>query len=190
MSTLKATVTYIRSFLEDKQVASVTPSSDYCVRKLCERIDFSSARKIVEYGPGTGVFTSSILARLHESAHLYAFETNGRFVETLRELPFTNWTLFHETVEEMESKLPDDVFGSADYVVSGIPFSFMNDATRYRIFELTKAALKPGGSFLAYQTPGHMEEPLMKTFGNVDKDLCLRNIPPYYIYESVKTHSK
>lgn len=187
MSTLKTTVTYIRSFLDDKKVASVTPSSRYCVKKLCDRLNYDEAKTVIEYGPGTGVFTSELLKRLDKEAHLYAFETNERFVHKLKELHFDNWTLFESSVELIKDRLPESVFGKADYVISGIPFSFMDEELKYKIFDATKQVLKPGGSFLAYQTPGHMEDPLMKTFGNVDKELCLRNIPPYYIYESVKT---
>jgi len=187
MSLFKSTATFIRSFIEDTKVASVTPSSNYCVEKLCEKIDFEEARAIIEYGPGTGVFTKEILNQMHENAHLYAFETNERFVEELEALGFLNWTLFHSSVEDLKERMPDEAYGNIDYVVSGIPFSFMNNDTKEKILDLTKRVLKPGGSFLAYQTPGHMEDPMMKNFGNVEKELCLRNVPPYYIYESVKT---
>jgi phospholipid N-methyltransferase len=49
----------------------------------------------------------------------------------------------------------------------------------------TKDILKSEGSFLAYQTSGHLKEPLTEAFGNFTTEFCWRNIPPYYIYESV-----
>lgn len=184
MSFVKGTFTYLKSFIKDRDVASVTPSSKFCVRKLNAHIDFTSVKTLIEYGPGTGIFTKSLLEHLPEDGKLYAFETNALFIEKLEHIDDPRLTVFHHSVEEMLTLLPEDVIGTADHVISGIPFSFFDWELKISIMEKTRSVLKNGGSFLAYQTPGHMEEPLMHVFGNVEKDLCWRNIPPYYIYES------
>lgn len=185
MSFVKGTFTYLKSFIKDRDVASVTPSSKFCVRKLNAHINFESTKTIIEYGPGTGIFTKSLLEHLPEDGRLFAFETNDLFIEKLNHINDPRFHLFHNSVEDMLELLPADVIGSADHVVSGIPFSFFDWELKISIMEKTKTVLRNGGSFLAYQTPGHMEEPLTHVFGNVEKDLCWRNIPPYYIYESV-----
>lgn len=184
MSFIKGTFTYLKSFIKDRDVASVTPSSKYCVEKLCAHIDFSRTKTIVEYGPGTGIFTHSLLEHLPEDGTLYAFETNELFIDKLSHISDPRFKVFHNSVEEMLDLLPKGVVGSVDHIVSGIPFSFFDWDLKIGIMKNTQLALKEGGSFLAYQTPGHMEEPLLEVFGNVKKDLCWRNIPPYYIYES------
>ncbi len=46
-------------------IGTITPSSKKLAKRVMERIDFSSAETIVEYGPGTGVFTKEIIASIH-----------------------------------------------------------------------------------------------------------------------------
>jgi phospholipid N-methyltransferase len=186
MSFIKGTFTYLKSFLQDRDVASVTPSSKYCVEKLCSHIDFSNTKYLVEYGPGTGIFTKTLLDRLPKDSRLFAFETNDLFVEELSNIDDERFVLFHDSVEHLPELLPEEVMGNVDHVISGIPFSFFNWELKIKIMSQTMNSLSETGSFLAYQTPGHMKEPLLEVFKNVETDLCWRNIPPYYIYESFK----
>lgn len=50
------TITYLKNFVRDRNVASITPTSAIGVKKVCSKIDFHKPSVIVEYGPGTGVF--------------------------------------------------------------------------------------------------------------------------------------
>ena len=45
-----------------RKIGAVAPSSRCLSRKMMKPIDFSSAEVIVEYGPGTGSFTSELIA--------------------------------------------------------------------------------------------------------------------------------
>jgi Phospholipid N-methyltransferase len=47
-------------------------------------IDFSKVKCIVEFGPGTGVFTREILKRLNDDAQIIIFETNPSFYQKLK----------------------------------------------------------------------------------------------------------
>lgn len=183
---LKGTITFLKSFAGDKDVASITPSSKYCVRKLCEKIDFTTTKTIVEYGGGTGVFTKYILSQMRDDAHLYVFETNDNFYNKLIEIKDPRVTIFHESVEEMLNLLPKEVIGNVDHIISGIPFSFFNWNLKIRILDKTIKSLQNEGSFLAYQTSGHLKKPLMEVFNNYNTTFCWKNIPPYFIYEAVK----
>ncbi|MGK7369247.1 MAG: hypothetical protein ACNS64_03445, partial [Candidatus Halalkalibacterium sp. M3_1C_030] len=70
--------------------------------------------------------------------------------------------------------------------ISGIPFSFLDDEQRKSILEQSKNILKDGGGFLAYQTSGHLKEPLENIFGNVETEWEWRNIPPMTVYRAFK----
>lgn len=183
---MKGTITFLKSFIQDKDVASITPSSKYCIRKLSEHIHFPEVKYIVEYGGGTGVFTKHFLNNLPEDAHVFVFETNERFYEKLSAIDDDRLTVFHESVEESLNLLPNDVIGKVDHVVSGIPFSFFDWDLKVSILNKTYRTLKTNGSFLAYQTSGHLKKPLSAVFGNYSTDFCWRNVPPYFIYESIK----
>lgn len=183
---MRGTLTFLKSFISDKDVASITPSSRYCVKKLCNKIDFSNARIFIEYGGGTGVFTKYMLSQMTPDSQLFVFETNEKFYQLLSEIEDPRLQLFNHSVEDILDLLPAGVVGSADHIISGIPFSFFNWELKIDILNKTLQTLKAKGSFLAYQTSGHLKKPLLHSFGNYTTDFCWKNIPPYFIYEAVK----
>lgn len=184
---MKGTLAFLKSFATDKDVASITPSSMYCVRKLCEHINFDKTKLIIEYGGGTGVFTKYFLQQMRPDARLFVFETNDNFFhEKLKVIDDERLTVFHESVEDIQNLIPEDLLGQADHVVSGIPFSFFNWDLKIDILQKTHRVLNEDGSFLAYQTSGHLKKPLNEVFGNYSTTFCWKNIPPYFIYEAKK----
>ncbi len=182
-----STLTYLKSFFKDKDVASVTPTSKYCVEHVCRPIDFSRDITIVEYGAGAGVFADYLLSKMTSGSTLIMFETNEHLFEKLKEIDDQRVQLYNKSVERVDQWLDKDLIGKVDYIISGIPFSFLSEATRNEILTKSKFILKPVGSFLAFQTSGHLKEPLYETFGNVYTEWEWRNIPPMTVYKAVKT---
>lgn len=181
-----STLAYIRSFFMDKDVASVTPTSRFCIRTVCKPIDFTKDIKIVEYGAGAGVFSKYVLDRMTPGSELFLFETNELLYKKLLEISDKRVHFFRRSVEQVSDLLDDEIIGSIDYIISGIPFSFLNEHQKDSILAQSKEILKPGGKFLAYQTSGHLKEPLSKTFGNVETEWEWRNIPPMTVYRAFK----
>ncbi len=64
------TIVYLKNMFRDKQVASFTPTSIFGIKKVCDKIDFNKRNVIVEYGPGTGVFTRYLLDNLTPDSKL------------------------------------------------------------------------------------------------------------------------
>jgi phospholipid N-methyltransferase len=181
------TITYLKSFFKDKDVASVTPTSKFCVRRVCEPIDFLKDITVLEYGAGAGVFSKYLLRQMTSSSRLYLFETNGLLFEKLREeIDDKRVSFYDQSVERVLELIPHDLIGEVDYIVSGIPFSFLDEKAKLSVLEQSHKLLKKGGKFLAYQTSGHLKEPLRKVFGNVSTEFEIRNIPPMTVYEAVK----
>lgn len=181
-----STLAYLKSFFKDKDVASVTPTSRFCIRSVCKPIDFSRDIILVEYGAGSGVFSRYLLRNMTPDSRLYLFETNKILFEKLCEIDDPRVSFFDESVEYVNSLLPDEVIGNTDYIISGIPFSFLDEGTVSSILHQSYKLLSEGGKFLAYQTSGHLEDSLEETFGNVKTEWEWRNIPPMTIYESEK----
>jgi phospholipid N-methyltransferase len=183
------TIAYLKTLLKDRDVASVTPSSKYAVKRVLDRISFDTCQIIVEYGPGLGVFTAEILKRMSENCLLITIEKNQKFVEKL-ELNFNDSRLkvisgsAEEILEHVKEK-------SVDAVVSGIPFSLIDPFCREKILQNTAKALKSDGRFLTYQVfppPASMDKflrkPLEKEFELLEREYEFRNVPPLRIYES------
>lgn len=167
-------------------MASVTPTSRFCVQTVCKPIDFSKDLNIVEYGAGTGVFSKYLLKNMTLNSNLYLFETNDILYKKLLEIKNQRVDFFRKSVEYVTELLDDELIGNVDYIISGIPFSFLDDEQRKSILEQSKNILKDGGGFLAYQTSGHLKEPLENIFGNVETEWEWRNIPPMTVYRAFK----
>lgn len=182
------TLSYIKNFLQDKDVAAVTPSSRFLVRRVCDWIDFSRDCTIVEYGPGDGVFSEYILEHMSDGSELVLIEANENFVDDLNDLVRGDdrATVVHDRAERVMDILEAHDIDAAHYVVSGIPFSFLDDDTRTELIVQTREVLIDSGKFLVYQNYNHMEDPLREHFPAVAKEYEIRNIPPMYAYEAKK----
>ncbi len=186
------TLAYIRNFITDRYIASVTPTSIYGVRRVCRKIDFAASRVLVEFGPGTGVFTRYLLERIHPEAQLILIERNPNFAEILRRA-FGNSrvAVVNDSAANVLTILRERGGFPADYILSGIPFSFFPEELRSQIISRSHSALRPGGKFLAYQTfyqsPAHLRGPLETFFGPIRVEYEMRNIPPLSIYEAIRT---
>jgi len=186
-----STINYIKCFLRDKNVASITPTSPFGVKRVCKKIDFSRASVIVEYGPGAGVFTEYLLSRMRPSAHLVLIERNQDMVKCLKK-SFRNERvhIFNDSAENVGTLINGHLPGKPEYVISGIPFSYIDPQIRHDIIRQTHEVLAENGKFLAYQTfcqkDDHLFVHLEHYFRKVKSEFELLNIPPMRIYEAVK----
>ncbi len=186
LNSVMSTLSYIKNFLTDKNVASITPSSAACVKHVCKKIDFSRSVIIFEYGPGTGVFSRYLLDHMTPDSKLILIELNTNFADKLREIDDPRVNVFDDSAAEVGEIAKSLGIDNADYIISGIPFSFLEEPDKLDVLKQTYELLKTGGGFLAYQTSGHLKDPIRKIFGKVHTELELLNIPPMLIYEAIK----
>ncbi len=185
------TFTYLKAFIKDKNVASVTPTSGVCVKRLCSKINFDQTDLIVEYGPGTGVFSNFLLKNMKNDARLILIERNKDFGSILqRKLHDPRVIVVNDSAENVLETLRACKESQADYIISGIPFIMIKDEMKQKILYNTHRALKYGGKFLVYQTcfqtDSHLKVHLEKYFPSVVTKYEVRNIPPMRLYEAVK----
>jgi phospholipid N-methyltransferase len=179
-----STLTYLKNFIKDRNVASVTPSSMAMVKRVCEKIDFSRDNVIVEYGPGNGVFTRYILDHSTKGSRIISIELNANFVKDLGLIKDDRFYIYHDSAENVGQILNKFGIAEVDYVLSGIPFSFIKKKQKDEILGITSSLLRPGGKFLAYQTSNHLKHPLEKHFPLVSMKYEIRNLPPMCLYEA------
>ncbi len=183
-----STLSYIKNFIKDRDVAAITPSSSFLVKRVCRWIDFTVPNAIVEYGPGTGVFTEYIVAEMTSDSKLLLVEGNEAFVEKLKQRFRHDGRVqvYHDRAENIEAILDASGESAADYVISGIPFSFLDDEVKHDLIQRTRKILTEEGKFLVYQNYNHMEKPLQRHFGNVHKEYEILNLPPMFAYQATK----
>jgi len=177
---LSGTLSYIKNFLRDQDVAAIAPSSSFLVKRVCKWIDFEKPAVIVEYGPGNGVFSEYMLERMTDDSTLVLIESNPDFVEMLRQTMADDPRVLvvQDRAQRVDEILREHDIPEADYVVSGIPFSFLDDETTDQLLRTTREVLVEGGTFLVYQNYNHMEAPLRVHFSEVTKEREFLNIPP------------
>ena len=78
---------FIKAFItKPQQVGSVIPSSKFLAQEILKNIDFSTTKLVIEYGPGTGVFTNFLLGTSANSkTQVRLIEFNPDFVEFLNQ---------------------------------------------------------------------------------------------------------
>ncbi len=175
---------FFKGFLRNpKEVGSLIPSSRFLTRRVlaCGRV--SSARVIVELGPGTGVLTREILARMPSDGKLIAVELMPRFARVLeQEFDDPRLAVYEGSSANLEKALVESGEERADLVVSGIPFSTMEAGEGRRTLEAAKRVLGPGGRFVAYQFRSRVRDLAEPFFGPAQTQRELRNLPPMRIY--------
>lgn len=188
-STVSGAFSYIKNFLRDQNVAAIAPSSSFLVRRVCKWIDFDEDNVIVEYGPGNGVFSEFILEHMTDDSTLLLIESNADFVETLEERTEDDprAIVVKDRAENVVDILEAHDLDEVDYIVSGIPFSFLDEDVTHELLSRTRDVLSEDGKFLVYQNYNHLEEPLRTHFSEVHKEYEPRNIPPtMFAYEARK----
>lgn len=188
-STASGVLSYIRNFIQDQDVAAIAPSSSFLVQRVCKWIDFDEDNVIVEYGPGNGVFSEYIRDRMTDDSTLILIESNPDFVSTLEEMTEDDprVIVLEDRAENIVDILEDHSIDAVDYIVSGIPFSFLDEDVKRELLTRTRDVLTDDGKFLVYQNYNHLEEPLRTHFSSVTKEYEPRNIPPtMFAYEARK----
>jgi phospholipid N-methyltransferase len=164
-------------------LGSIIPSSRFLVNQVLAPIDWERTRVIVEYGPGVGTFTAEILRRMRTDTRLVAIETNGEFVEFVREsLPDPRLHVVHDSAAAVAGVLHRLGLPAPRYVISGIPLGSMPEAVRAEIAQQTRSVLEPGGAFLVYQFTARTLPTLRRTFGQVRRGFQLCNVPPAQLF--------
>jgi len=179
---------FLRGFLKNPvMVGSIIPSSRVLIEKMLDPVDWASTRVFVEYGPGVGTFTRPILERLSPDATLVTIDTNPEFTRFLREsIDDPRLVPVHGSAAEVEKILADRDLGSADYVLSGLPFSTLPAGVGEDIAEATAKVIRPGGAFLVYQFSPKVLNFIKPHFGPIERGFEWVNVPPATLFWAYK----
>jgi phospholipid N-methyltransferase len=175
---------FMKTFLKDRNIAALTPTSPYAVQRILNCMDFTRDIVVVEYGPGTGAFTKVLLEKLSPKSKLVLIDTNPQFVSILKKVEDPRVHVFNESAENILDILKRAGAARADYILSGIPFSFFNKDLKMRIIRNTQKALGRDGRFLVYQYSAHVKKYLKQAFRGVNTHMELFHVPPIVVFEA------
>lgn len=161
----------------------MSPSSRFLAKKMLESIDFSTARVIVELGPGTGVFTRRILEQLHPDGLLLVFELNDEFMKLLqKEFTDKRVHLIHDSAEKIAEYLQKYGATSADVVLSSLPLANFPVDLKTRILKESHSVMTDKSLYIQFQYTLNAKKVIKQTFRKVDITFTPINFPPAFVY--------
>lgn len=176
------------------RVATIFPTSRPLAERLVDAVDFGARPRIVELGPGSGAITRVLLEHLADPATYLGVEIDPTLVDHLR-TRFPVARFVEGSALALDAVLPP---GSADHVVSSLPWSVFGRGDQERGVEGVYAALRPGGTFLTYVCLNALGYPSTHTFLSLlrarfarveRRALEWRNLPPAYVFRCVVAHA-
>ena len=175
---------FLRGFLKNPvMVGSIIPSSRVLIEKMLEPVDWSNTRLFVEYGPGVGTFTRPVLDKLGPDATLVTIDTNPDFTRYLKQsIDDPRLVAVTGSAANVESILAERGLGSADYVLSGLPFSTLPPGVGTDIAKATAKVIRPGGAFLVYQFSPKVLDFIKPHFEHIERGFEWINVPPATLF--------
>ena len=166
-----------------RKIGAVAPSSMWLAEKMVAEIDFENAGCIVEYGPGTGVFTDKLLEKRKPDTTLFLLEANKEFCTQLRKKYTDTHNIFiiYGSVEHVDSYLKKHGIRKVDYVVSGLPFASLPKNVSETILHKTRNIIGKKGLFITFQYTLLKKTFFARYFKKIEQERVLRNIPPAYV---------
>ncbi|WP_458415139.1 class I SAM-dependent methyltransferase [Schinkia sp. CFF1] len=180
----KANLFFLQYMLNPRKVGAVYPSSGYLAEKMISSVCFDEANYIVEYGPGTGVFTEKILKYRKPATVVMLIENNIEFYRLLKEKYNNqkNLIIVHGSAEDIDSHLNEFNIPYIDYVISGLPFASLPKNVSEAILDKTQSILGSNGKFITFQYTLFKKAFISEFFKQIDVKREYRNVPPAYVF--------
>lgn len=175
---------FFKEFIKNpRTIGSLTPSSIYLANNIIGTVDFSKNINIVEYGPGSGIFTDIVKSKLNKKSKLILVKINKLFSDNLtKKYKYNpNIIVINDDVNNIELILKKLKIESIDYVISGIPFSSLPKKLSINIIKNTKKVLQENSYFIAFQYSKINKKLFDKYFNNISYQKVWKNFPPAVI---------
>lgn len=190
-----------QGFAKWDQTASFVPSQRFLVDAMVEGSRPERAKCIVELGPGVGVMTKPLLARMRPDATLYTIEIDREIHDQLvRNVSDPRLHAICGSAEHIRELLAErGCTEQVDAVVSSLGMSLIPPAVRDGIVQSIAETLAPNGvyvqfgyihtKYLVYSTargfvPFHYRSYLEQRFEKVRKRAVPLNFPPAWVFVS------
>lgn len=172
------------------KTGAVAASSRRLAEVITNAAELATARTVVEFGCGTGVFTERIAAKLPPGAVFFALEINPQFVQAAqRRCPGV--PVIRDSARNAGKHL--DSFGrpQCDRIVCGLPWASFSEPQQDDLLSAIGSILAPGGLFLTFAylqgllfpAGSRFRRKLLTRFEQVTTTPTVwRNLPPAFVY--------
>lgn len=188
-------MSFLKEFIRAPHVTgAIAPSSRHLAHVIVEKASIERAQKIVELGPGTGVFTEKIVAAKNPQARFLALEFNPNFAARLQNR-FPDVSIVNGCASRLGEHASQHDCQAACSIVSGLPWAIFDEEMQRTILREIHGVLGEDGIFATFAYFGPHWLPggksfrrlLRSQFGEVrTSQVVLRNVPPAFVYYCLK----
>lgn len=188
--------TFFRQWLRNPlAIAAVSPSSRELAQKMLGALQ-TSARRVVELGGGTGVFTRAALERGIAPGDLLVLELNQALYQHLRNT-FAGVHVVCADARQLHDVAVSSGYldaGPADAVLSGLGLLSMPRPSQREILRAAFDVMGPEGRFIQF-TYGPVNPVAREVMGELDlmaerTGFTLWNVPPAAVYVISRSRSR
>ncbi len=170
---------------------AIAPSSRHLAREMVGWINWNEVTTCVEFGPGTGAFTPSILKSMNEDTHFFAVELNSQFAATMKS-KFPNVDILCRSVADIDAICDERGVSTIDCIVCGLPWAAFSSELQQTLINAILSRISKGGYFCTF---AYLQGTLMpagvrfrrllhKSFTSVQRSSTVwRNLPPAFVYQ-------
>jgi phospholipid N-methyltransferase len=179
-----------RFLRQPRAIGAVWPSSRGLARKMAAAIPWQQVSSVVEYGPGTGIFTHEYTSRMQPGTRVIAIERDRDMATRLR-LRFPDITVCHGDVADVANICSSQGLRRVDAIISGLPWALFGPDMQRRILDVSVATLNDGGTFATFAYLQGLLLPagwrfrgeLKQRFSDVrTSSIEWFNLPPAFVY--------
>lgn len=188
--------TFFRQWLKSPlSIAAISPSSRHLARQMMAELP-AGARRVIELGGGTGVFTAALLEHGIAAGDLLVLELNEDLHHHLRQRFDAAYVLCGDArdLPRIAENCGFTRGGRADAVISGLGLLSMNRATQAAIVGAAFAVLAPHGCLIqfTYGPTCPVSRDVLRELGLHSRrgKLAWWNMPPATVYVISRAKSK
>ena len=195
-TTARAGWIFFRQWLRHPlSTAAFSPSGRQLARQMIAELPVG-ARRVIELGGGTGVFTRAVIQHGIAPRDLMVLELNDQLFAHLRDT-FTGAHVVHGNACELKNLAEQDGYlqdGLADAAISGLGLLSMSRATQLAILQATFSVLKPAGRLIqfTYGPSSPVPRELLAELGLQVRrgGFAWWNVPPASVYVYTRNRSE
>ncbi len=182
---------FLLSFLRTpRTTGAVAPSSRALARVITDAAALTEASAVVEFGPGTGVFTETIRRKIRPEATFFAMEINSEFAATTR-ARCPGVLVVEDSAVNTAAHLRRLGLDCCDRIVCGLPWASFPKTLQHDLMTTILDVLSPDGRFVTFAylqgllrpAAARFRRTLHEHFERVTTTPTVwRNFPPAFVY--------
>ncbi len=137
-------ITFLRNFFRQPgAVGAIAPSGQVLAKLMVQSVDWNAAKVVLEYGPGTGVFTEQIAKSRMPHTQVIAIEQSPELAK-LTQSRVPEIEVVQDSVANVETICQQRGIERVDAVLCGLPWASFPESLQQSCFDAMLRVWLPG----------------------------------------------